>query len=414
MASIEKAISLRNIHRYDDAIAELHLILAQDPENAFVFFQLALTYSATPDGDAKALESIDGALGVEPNDADYLATKALILVDLDRDKEALKVADEAVALDPDSYQWYARARALSGLRKWKDAKEACEQALEIDPDYDAALNLKNVLARVQGDLDSADMGTMQQLSRNAENPVALSNAGWTRLQRGERAKAEELFREALRIQPNNEYARSGLVEAFKSRSLFYRLYLKWVFMLQRMEGKSQWVLIIGLYLGYRVGRELLAKVHPLLGVAVVVLYLGLCFGSFLAPGIGSGLLLKDRFARLALSTREKWDGLLVSVLFLGGLLIAIVGFVAGLSFAAYLGSGMLIASVPASLVVRNLAKQGQLLFGGIALFVILGALHSWHEQPFTGDVISGIGVFALLAAMLSTWLTSSDSLVRLT
>ena len=414
MASIEKAISLRNLHRYDDAIAELHLILAQDPENAFVFFQLALTYSAMPDRDAKALEAIDGALGVEPNDADYLSTKALILVDLDRDKEALKVADEAVALDPDSYQWYARATALSGLRKWKDAKKACEQALEIDPDYDAALNLKNVLARVQGDLDSADMGTMQQLSRNAENPVALSNAGWTQLQRGERAKAEELFREALRIQPNNEYARSGLVEAFKSRSLFYRLYLKWVFMLQRMEGKSQWVLIIGLYLGYRVGRELLAKVHPLLGVAVIVLYLGLCFGSFLAPGIGSGLLLKDRLARLALSTREKWDGLLVSVLFMGGLLIAIIGFVAGLSFAAYLGSGMLVASVPATLVVRNLAKQGQLLFGGITLFVILGALHSWYEQPFTGELISGIGAFALLAAMLSTWLTSSESLVRLT
>ena len=413
MASIEKAISLRNIHRYDDALAELHLLLAQDPENAFVHFQIALTYSAMPEGDGKALEAINGALGIEPTDPDYLSTKALILVDLDRDKEALKVADEALAFDPDSYQWYARASALSGLRKWKDAKEACDKALEIDPDYNSALNLKNVLSRVQGDLDSADRGTMEQLSRNAENPVALSNAGWTQLQRGERAKAEELFREALRIQPNNEYARSGLVEAFKSRSLFYRLYLKWVFMIQRMEGKSQWVLFIGLYLGYRLGRELLAKVHPLLGVAMVVLYFGFCFGSFLAPGIGSGLLLKDRFARLALSTREKWDGLLVSVLFIGGVLLAIIGLIAGLNFVAYLGSGMLIASIPASLVVRNLSKQGQLVFGGISLFVVFGALHSWHEYAITGEVISGMGAFALLAAMLSTWLTSSESLVKL-
>ncbi|MEN8783661.1 MAG: tetratricopeptide repeat protein [Akkermansiaceae bacterium] len=413
MASIEKAISLRNIHRYDDALAELHLLLAQDPENAFVHFQIALTYSAMPEGDEKALEAINGALGIEPTDPDYLSTKALILVDLDRDKEALKVADEALVFDPDSYQWYARASALSGLRKWKDAKEACDKALEIDPDYNSALNLKNVLSRVQGDLDSADRGTMEQLSRNAENPVALSNAGWTQLQRGERAKAEELFREALRIQPNNEYARSGLVEAFKSRSLFYRLYLKWVFMIQRMEGKSQWVLFIGLYLGYRLGRELLAKVHPLLGVAMVVLYFGFCFGSFLAPGIGSGLLLKDRFARLALSTREKWDGLLVSVLFIGGVLLAIIGLIAGLNFVTYLGSGMLIAAIPASLVVRNLSKQGQLVFGGIALFVVFGALHSWYEFATTGEVISGVGAFSLLAAMLSTWLTSSESLVKL-
>ncbi len=413
MASIEKAISLRNVHRYEEAVAELHLLMAQEPENALAHFQLALTYSSMPEGDKKALEAIDGAIGIEPNDPDYLSTKALILCDLGREKEALKVANDALALEPDSYQWYAKAVSLSGLRKWSDARMACDQALELDPDYDSALDLKNMLLRVQGDLGGAESGTMEQLSRNAESPMALANAGWTHLQGGDAKKAEELFREALRVDPNNEYARSGLVEAFKSRSLFYRLYLKWVFMLQRMEGKTQWILIIGLYFGYRAGRAILSQVHPGLGIAVVVVYLGLCFGTFLAPGIGSGLLLKDRFARLALTSKEKLDGLVVSGLFFGGILLAGLGLGFKLTFLAYLGCGMLIAAVPATLVVRNLSKKGQVIFGGVAVLAIVGAIHSWQFSQETGELISGVGGIALLAAMLSTWLTSSDSLVNL-
>jgi Tfp pilus assembly protein PilF len=413
MPSIEKAISLRNVHRYEDAIAELHLVLAQDPESAFAYFHLALTYSAMPAAEAKALEAIEGAIANEPTDPDYLSTKAMILCEMNRGKDALAISEDALALEPGSYQWYAKATSLAGLRKWSDAWVACENALEIDPDYDSALDLKNVILRVQGDLDSAESATMAQLSRNAESPTALSNAGWTKLQRGDRAKAEELFREALRIDPTNEYARSGLIQAFKSRSLFYRLYLKWVFMLQRMEGKTQWILMIGIYLGYRVGRELLEKVHPLLGVLMVVLYLGLCFGTFLAPGIGSGLLLKDRFARLALTGKEKLDGLVVSGLFFGGSFLAGIGFLFGPGFLAYLGCGMLIASIPAAMVVRNLSKMGQVIFGGVAAMVLIGAVHSWSFHEQTGELVSGLGGIALLLAMLSTWLTSSESLVNL-
>lgn len=413
MASIQKAISLVQVHRYEDAVAELHLVLAQDPEDDFAHYQLATAYLSMPDSDKKALEAIDGALGIQPDDAGYLATKAIILNALNRDKEALVVVTNAIASDPGPYQWYARATVLMGLRRWSEALVACEKALELDPDYDSALDLKNLILRVQGNLDSAEELTMEQLSRNAESPLALANAGWTQLQKGERDKAEELFRDALRLEPDNEYARSGLVEAFKSRSRFYRLYLSWVFMLQRMEGKSRWILILGLYFGFKIGRGLLTLVHPLLGVAVLVLYLGLCFGTFLAPGIGHGLLLKDRFARHALTSREKIDGVLVGGLFFGGIFLAAIGLLIEIPILAYLGLGMLVASVPASVVARNLSRPGQLVFGGIGALAIVGALHSWFFYRETGEVISGLGGLALVAAALSTWLTAVSSLVNL-
>lgn len=413
MASLEKAMSLMAVHRHEDAVAELHRLLAREPEFSPAHYQLALAYSAMPDAGEKALEAIDRAIALDADDADYLATKALILCDLDRAKEGLKVAEEALSLDPGSFQWYAKASALMGLRKWRDALTACECAQELDPDYDAALNLRTLLVRVTGNLEAAESGSLEQLSRRPEDPVALSNAGWTYLERGERAKAEELFREALRIDPNDEYARDGLLQAFKSRSLFYRVYLKWVFLLQRMEGKSQWLLIIGLYLGYRVGRAALDQIHPVLGGVVVLAYLLLVFGTFLAPGIGNGLLLKDRLARLALTAREKWDGLLVAGLFFGGMALAALGFALALDFLIFLGCGMLVGAIPSSLVARNLSKTGQLLFSGVVALALLGAIHSWMGYQQGGELISDLGLMAVVSAALSTWLSSVDSLVKL-
>jgi len=42
-----------------------------------------------------------------------------------------------------------------------------------------------------------------------------------------------------------------------------------------------------------------------------------------------------------------------------------------------------------------------------------GAIHSWFFVGETGEMISGVGLLGLVAAALSTWLTSVRSLVNL-
>ena len=416
MASLQRAQQLRNLHRNDDALAEIKLVLAQDPDNAEAFAELTITLLDMDGRKKEALEAINSAIALEADDPEYLAMKSVVLSALDREKEALIVADDALRFSPGPFQWYAKAVAHAGLRQWSAAETACNRALEIDSDYDSVLNLKNNVLRMQGRLEEASRNTEVQLSRNAENPHALANAGWTHLQRGDFKKSEELFREALRSDAENEFARSGLVEAYKARSLFYRLFLKWVFFLQKMEGKSQWILIIGIYLIYRLGRSALEKIHPGLGVAVMVLYLLFVLGAFIAPGIGHFLLLKDKLARLSLDAREKWDGIIVGGLFFGGILITAIGALISIEGLVFVGGSWVVATVPAALVFRNYSRNGQFLFGGIALFAIITGLTCLYHSltfgdPFAGRAGSMIGI-SLLGVVLSTWFANSDSLMK--
>ena len=415
MASLEYAQLLRERHRTDEAIAQIKLVLAEEPDNADAHFLLALTYLSAEGKKREALKSIDSAIAIEADNPEFLSAKSIILSSLDRGKEALSVAETAMGFDPGPFQWYAKGIAHTELRQWSQAEVACNRALEIDADYEEALNLKNNILRIQGKLDQADLASAAQLSRNAENPDALANAGWAQLHRGDHKKAEELFRDALRSEPENEYARSGLVEAYKARSLFYRLYLKWCFLLSRMEG-NQWVIIIGIYLAYRFGRAILSQIHPVLGVILGIVYLLLVFGVFIAQGIGHFLLFKDRLTRLTLDRREKLDGLAVGGLFFGGVIAALSGVAFGSSGLLFLGIGFVMACIPSALVFRNYSRTGQLLFGGVALLCIFTGAGALIMSLTKGEAmhppIDGLFSFSLLATVICTWLANVKSLMR--
>ena len=55
------------------------------------------------------------------------------------------------------------------------------------------------------------------LSLDAEDATSHANLGWTLLHQGNLKKAEEHFREALRLDPELELARLGAIETLKSK-----------------------------------------------------------------------------------------------------------------------------------------------------------------------------------------------------
>ena len=57
--------------------------------------------------------------------------------------------------------------------------------------------------------------------------------------------ADTRVREALRIAPENEYARHGLVEALKARHLVYRMMLAYFLWMARLSSKARWAVVIG-------------------------------------------------------------------------------------------------------------------------------------------------------------------------
>ncbi len=391
--------------------------LTAEPEDAEAHLELALTRMEMEGQRKLALESINTAVGLEPEMALHHAVKSLILSKLDKDAEAIRPADEAIRLEPEfTLAWTAKASALGGLQRWREAENAVRHALEIDPDDDYAHNLLAVYLRAQGKVEESELEVKRRLSREPEDPMTHANAGWAALQNGRRQEAETHFAEALRLDPEFEYARYGLREAYKSRSLFYRLYLKWVFFLQKYSEKQQIFIFIGLYLGFKVGRSVLEQINPIAAGLLVVVYLFLVFGSYLASGIGSFLLLKDPLARLSLTTEEKKEGVFVGGGFILGVCLIIGGLAIGHIPVAFCGAALVAAGIPASLFFNNTSKKGRVVFGVAMLVVYSAALAILvdsfiHPEEMSGWVAS-LGSAAAIAAFGSTWLAMVPSLRR--
>jgi len=402
---LQRAELLHEHRRYDEALALIGEVLSDDPNNEGAHFQRALNLLDMPGRNKEALESIDNAIALDPEFAHYMAFKAVILSKMDKDNQALTAAQKATTMDPDlGFAWVAKAQAYMGMNEWAKGEEAARTALELDPDDTSAANLLSLFLRLQGKLDSSQESTEQRLSEDAEDAFSHANAGWVALQRGDYVKAEEHCRESLRIDPEMEYGRSGLLEAYKARSLFYRIYLKWAFFIQKFSEKNQWVIIIGIYVAFKFLRGFLATVSPILGAAVGILFIFFVFGSWIANGLGHFIILKDRTARMALVSAEKRDGWAVGGVLCFGLLLVLYGVLVGPLGVAMGGAALMLSAIPASRVFTNGSMAGRFVFGGVAIVAYVCAVCA----IFTGE--SMYLTAAVTVCFISTWLGLVPSL----
>ena len=409
---------LRHQNRFEEAEACLRQAIGVEPDDVAAYAELAQCLADQDGRRRDALEVIDQAIRLEPADSFLHTQRSLILSRLDRNKEALEAADMAIGLDPDSSSHFSvKAQALTGLQRYKEAEETCRKALALDADDGHASNLLAHLLRVQGKSTESNLAAEKLLSDDPEDPYAHFNAGWAALQRNDHRTAESHFREALRLDAGFEPAREGLLESFKARSLFYRLYLKWCFWMQQFTSKAQWGIIIGFLLLYHFGRRLLSAIHPMAGLAILVLYLGFVLWIWLAPGLGNLLVLFDRSARHALRNSEKWHGVVAG----GGLLVGLILLAASAAVAFLpgyvIGGALVCGAVPATLTFGNGSPQGRWLFGSIlALIYLIGFGVGIHESirfssadGFTSGSQQLVGL-GIIAAVACTWLGNVGAL----
>ena len=127
-----------------------------------------------------------------------------------------------------------------GLRRHADAETAAREALALDPDSSGAANLLSHALRIQGKSGENEGRIEAMLARDPESDDNHCAAGWQALQSGKREQAQTHFMEALRLNPENDLAREGMLEAFKARSPLYRSYLKWAFWMASQSQARQW------------------------------------------------------------------------------------------------------------------------------------------------------------------------------
>jgi hypothetical protein len=145
------------------------------------------------------------------------------------------------------------------------------------------------------------------LDRAPEDAFSHANQGWNYLHQNRPHQAQEHFREALRLEPNLDYAREGMLEALKARNPIYRVMLAYFLWLGRQSMRFQWVFIIGIFFGGRLARSLSQSQPgmnwlwwPLLGLFYAFVYL-----SWTAQPMFNLLLRFDRFGRHVLSDDQR-------------------------------------------------------------------------------------------------------------
>jgi tetratricopeptide (TPR) repeat protein len=295
-----------------------------------------------------AEKEVGQALATAPNDARSLALLALCLLEQEKFAPAAERAQEAVLYAPDeSFSHHTLARVyfeqndLAGAErevqtalaidphvpgyhvtlglihyrraKWPLALAAAENALALEPDYAGAVNLRAEALRKLGRKDAARDHLHEQLARDPDDPYTHATLGWNYLEKGNREKAMEHFREALRLDPELDWAREGVVETLKAKSRFYCGVMKYFFWISRFSPGVQLGLMIGLFVGYRVLVGILVDQPHLAPLfwTVVIGYGLFAFSTWFARPLFNLLLLFHPFGRLALSRDDRRSALWV-------------------------------------------------------------------------------------------------------
>jgi len=320
--TIERGQLLFQQGRYDLALQEFHRALGDDPQDpvAHAFVALCL---AEQKSFVDASESAARAITSAPDMpfAHYVA--AHVFHQRNRFKEAERAIDEATRLDPYNSSYHGLAAHLRiAASDWRGALARATKGLEVDADDATCLNARAIALVKLGRVGHAQSELQSSLERDPENSITHANLGWAALERGERNQALESFRESLRINPNLDWARDGMIHALKLRYPLYGLFLRYLLWMQRLGGRLQMAVIIGAFVGYQILNGVARtspKLRPWL-MPLLVAYFVFAYLTWVARPITNLVLRLNRFGRAILDPIERRESNLIAAALFGAII----------------------------------------------------------------------------------------------
>jgi tetratricopeptide (TPR) repeat protein len=276
-ASHERAWAALSRERYDLAEREFRVVLTENPDDAQSHAGLALCLCNQEKFDEAEREA-KLAIGLSP-DFDFCHyVHGIILRDRNRFTEAATAAEEAIRLDPEDANNRSLLASIRGHQnRWADCLDSADAGLAIDAEHQGCTNLRALALTQLGRKDEASATIADALQRSPENSMTHANQGWALLHRNDPQKALEHFREALRLDPTNDWAREGLLTALKASNTFYRGILAFFLFMHRRGNAARWMIIIGLLVGQQVLFRISDGDSPLAWGALVVAVLATVF-----------------------------------------------------------------------------------------------------------------------------------------
>jgi tetratricopeptide (TPR) repeat protein len=370
---LARADVLLNQSRYDLAQKEILQALSDQPDSPIAHAMLSICLHALKQY-AKAVDHARQAITYDPEMPMGYFALALGL----SGERKYKEAEEAVrtAIDRESYDaqfWALLGEIQFNQKKWKEALESVDTGLSFDAENTACRNIRTFTLSKLGRNEEAIRTAEGVLADDPENAESHVSAGWAALHQSDTQKALHHFREALRIDPELEGAREGMLLALKAQHRLYRWMLQYSLWMSKKAAKHQFIFILAIFLLIRFGRQLADKspglsmvIWPLVIVAVLF-----TLSTWLADPIFNLLLLANRFGRHALSREQKWCAILVGLTVLIGLSLVALYFATNDSMNLALAASFGMVGVGITSVFQFSLRWPRLIASGVLLVAIV-------------------------------------------
>lgn len=211
---VNKSYALKNLKKYSESIDVLHYLIQLDNRYAEGWNNLACNFNDL-ERYSEAIECLEKALNIDSNYAEAYFNLGIALGGVDDNVAALAAYDRVISITADSAGaslWSNRGKVLNELKKYDEALESYNRALEIYPEYSQAYSNKAVTLNLMGKSQDALDCCQTALRFNAaggDADIYLNQAvAFRRLDY--RKEAEKAFKKAISINPNHAEAHVSL------------------------------------------------------------------------------------------------------------------------------------------------------------------------------------------------------------
>lgn len=311
---IQRAQILVQQGRFEDAFTALRQHLSANAHDTDGLFLLAVCYLETGNA-AEAAQVAANTLSFAPYDDRFLYLQARIAFIKNQFTEAVRAISGAVAINPHHADYFAMwSQVLLYKKDFEGALRKAEEGLAINPEDEACLNLRSHALFSLGKKEEAFSDLHEALEHNPENAYTHANLGWKWLEAGNHRKALEHFRESLKLDPNNDWARNGMVQAMKARYWLYRQFLNYAFFMGRQKARTQWIIIIAIFILTQIASRVFFPVYVLLALMAI--------STWLITPVSNLFLRLNPYGRYALSREQTRVSNIVGILLSVALLAA--------------------------------------------------------------------------------------------
>jgi tetratricopeptide (TPR) repeat protein len=378
---IQRASLLLEQGRVNDAIRELKTLLQLEPENAQALCLYGRCFFKKKDYE-QGMEMIRSALRIHPLSSYCFYLLGFGYYRMDMHAAALENLERAISLSPHSAEYYGMsAHVLIAEKQFQQALDKANEGLALDAESINCLNARSIALNKLKRTDAAIQTMQDALAKDPENEMTHLTIGWNLLEKGDHNQAAVHFREALRINPDNENARIGLKEALKSRIPPYKWLLSYSFWVNNRGKKARRIAPVVTFLLFRLVIAVMRsnEYTAAAGGIIVGIYLLFVISSWIINPLANFFLLFHRDGKYALDLTEKRTAVSVVVSLVLGLVLCTLGFlVAESAFRNGLwlsGAACLAMAIPLGHLVYPLAWSGHGSLNKISLVLVtLGLL----------------------------------------